>query len=109
MPVESLGTMLGNVGRSRGVFAAEALNTRFGTARSLHLLPTKDKDKVRDKNKDSNPNNHTRIGVGRWLTPTSRTGHLSKPRPDLPTNCPETMGIESMSCIRRKQKMLPML
>jgi len=96
MPMESWGTTRGNVDRSRGVFVIKALNTRFGTARSVHLLPAKDKDKVRDKDKDSDPSNHTRIGVGRRPTPTSRTGHLSKPRPDLPTNHPRTMGVESM-------------
>jgi len=101
--------MRGNVDRSRGVSIAEALNTRFGTTRSLHLLPAKDKDKVRDKDKDSDPSNHTEIGVDRRPTLISKTRHLSKPKPDLPTNCLRTMGVESMQCIKRKQKILPML
>ena len=94
--MKSWGTMRGNADQSRGVFGAEALNTRFGTARSVHLLPPKDKDKVRNKDNDSDPNNHTRIGVGRWPTLTSRIRHLSMPRPDLPTKRPRTMGVESM-------------
>ena len=84
--------MLGNVSRSRGVFAAETLNTRFGTARSLHLLSVKDKDKARDRDEDSDLNNHIRIGVGRRPTPASRFGHLSKFRPNLRTNRPEQWG-----------------
>jgi len=92
--VESWGTMLGNVDRSRGVSTADALNTRFGITDSLHLLPIKDKDKARDKDKDKS--NHTKIGVGRWPTLTSRTGHLSKFSPNLPTNRPGTMGVEFM-------------
>jgi len=84
--------MLGNVSRSRGLFATEALNTRFGTARSLHLLSFKDKGKARDRDKDSDPSNHIRIGVGSWLTPTSRTGQLSEFRP----NRLGTMRVESM-------------
>jgi len=42
-----------NVDWSRGVSAAKALNTKLGTARSLHLLSAKDKDKVRDKDNDT--------------------------------------------------------
>ena len=80
--------MLGNVDQSRSVSTAEALNTRFRVTRSLYVLPVKDKDKVRDNDKDSEPSNHTRIEVGRWLIPLGRTGHLSKFRP--PTSLPTT-------------------
>ena len=51
--------MLGSVDRPRGVFAVEAINTKFGTARFPYLIPAKDKDKVRDRDKDSDPSNHT--------------------------------------------------
>jgi len=74
----------------------EALNTKCGTAHFPYLLPAKNKDIVRDRDKDSDPSNHTRIGVDRQSTPTNRTGHLSKPRPKFPTSCPRTMGVESM-------------
>ena len=84
--------MLGSVDRARGVSAAEALNTKFGTTHFPHLLPAKDKGKVRDRDKDSDPSNHTRIGVGRQSTPTSRIRHLSKPKPELPTNRPKLWG-----------------
>ena len=86
--------MLRNVDRSRGVFTAEAPNTRFRTTCSIHLLIIKDKDKARDKDKDNDPSNHFRTGVGRRPTPTSKTGPLSKFRPDLPTNHPRTIGPE---------------
>ena len=88
--------MLGSIDRSRGVSVAEALNTKFGTARFPYLVPANDRDKVRDKDKDSDANNHTRIGVGRRPILTSRTGHLSKLKHDLPTNRPRAMGLESM-------------
>jgi len=100
--------MLENVDPPRGVSAAEALNTRFGITRSLHLLPVKDKDRAKGKDKDDS-SNYTRRGVGRRPTPTSRTGHLSKFKPDLLTNSPGTMRVEFMCCARRKQRMLPML
>ena len=70
----------------------EALNTRSVTADIPHLLLVKvmgDKDK--DKDSDSDPSNPTRIGLGRQPTPTSRTGYLSRFRPDLPTNYCETI------------------
>jgi len=105
MSVEGWDTMLGNVDRSRGVSAAESLKTRFRAARSLHHLPVKDKN----KDKGNDPSNHIRIRLDRRPTPTSRTGHLSKFRPDLPTNCPRTMGAEFMWCTTRKQRMLPIL
>jgi len=66
----------------------EAISIRFGTPHFLHLLL--------EKGKGNNPNNHIRIGEGRQTTPTSRTRHLSKFKPDLPTNRPRTMGAESM-------------
>jgi len=94
--VGSWGIMLGSVDRPRGISAAEALKAKFGTARFPYLLLAKDKDKVRDRGKDSDPSNHSRIEVGRRPTPTSTTRHLSKPRPELPTNCPGTMEVESM-------------
>jgi len=53
----------------------EALNTRFETSHTPHLLSVKvmgNKDKDRDR--DSNPSCLIRIGVGRKPTPTSRTG-----------------------------------
>jgi len=83
--VESWDTILGNVDWSRGISAAEALNTRFRTTHSLHLPSVKDKasDKDKDKDKDSEPSNHIRIEVGRRPTPPSRTGHLNKSRPDV--------------------------
>jgi len=86
--------MLGNVDRLRGVSAAEALNTKFEIAHSLHLLLARDKDKNND------PSNHIKTGVGRRPTPTSRTWHFSKFRPHLPTNLatnlPGTIGAEFM-------------
>ena len=72
----------------------EALNIRFGTAHFLHLLL--DKGKARVKGKGSDPNNHIGTEEGRRPTPISRTGHLSKLKPDHPTNRPVTMGVESM-------------
>jgi len=50
-----------------------------------HHLPVKDKDKARDKDQDSDPQNHIRTGVDS----RPRTRHLSKFRPNLPTNCLE--------------------
>ena len=66
----------------------EALNIRFGTAQSLHLLL--------DKGKGSDPSNHIRIGEDRRPTPTSRSRHLSKLKAELPTNYPGTKVAESM-------------
>jgi len=95
----------GNVVQSRGVSTAEALNTRSGTFHTPHLLPVRvfgDKDGDRD----SNPSSLIRPGVGRWTTPTSRTGHLGRFRPDLPTDCLETMGARSTRCARRRWRIL---
>jgi len=74
----------------------EAINTKFGTAYSLHLLSVTDKDNDRDKDRDKDPSNHIRTWLGKRLTPTSRTEHLSKFRPDLPANHPGTMGTKFM-------------
>jgi len=94
----SWGTTLESVAQSRGVSTAEALNIRSRTAYTPHLLRVKvmgDKDKDKDKDKENDPSSLSRTGVGRRPTPTSRTGHLSRVRPDLPTNCPEIIGEES--------------
>ena len=72
----------------------EALSIRCETAHSLHLLL--DKGKARVKGKGNDPSSHIKIGEGRWPTPTNKTGHLSKLKSDLPTNCLGTMGVESM-------------
>ena len=72
----------------------EILSIRLGTAHFFHLVL--DKGKVRIKGKGSDPNNHIRIREGRQPIPTSRTGHLSKLKPDLSTNRPGIMGLESM-------------
>jgi len=80
--------MLGSVDRLRGVSTAEALNTKFGTARFPHLLLSKDKDKGKDKDKDTTP--------ATIPTPINRIERLSKPRPDLSTNRLGTIGVESM-------------
>jgi len=72
----------------------EALSIRFGTAHFLHLLL--DKGKARVKGKGSAPSNRIRIGEGRRPTPTSKTGHHSKLKPNPPTNHPGTMGAEFM-------------
>ena len=88
--------MLENVDLPRGVSVAEALNTRFGIARSFHLLPVKEKNRARGKDKDNDPNNHNRTRVGKRPAPTNKTRHLSKFRPDLPTNRSGIMGAEFM-------------
>jgi len=72
----------------------DALNTRSGIANIPHLLSIRvmvDKDKDRD----SNPSCLIRTGVGRRPTPTSRTGYLSRFRPNLPTNHVKIMGTGS--------------
>jgi len=86
--------MLGSVVQPSGVSAAETLNTRFGTTHIPHPLPVKGMgDKDRDRDSDSS--SITRTGVGRQPVPASRIGHHSRFRPDLPTNSPKTMGVES--------------
>ena len=72
----------------------EALSIRFGTAHFLHLLL--DKGKARVKGKRRNATYHIRTEEGRWPTLTSKIGHLSKLKLDLPTYNPRTMGAESM-------------
>jgi len=80
--------MLGSVDQPRGVSPVEALNNKFEAARFPHLLL--------DKGKGSDPSNHIIMGEDRRPTPTSRTGHLSKLKPNLPTNRPRIIGVESM-------------
>jgi len=70
----------------------EVINTKFGTAHSLHPLPGKGRGRV--KYKDSGPNHHTRVGEGRRLTTTSSTGHPNQLNPDPLTNRPGTMELE---------------
>jgi len=72
----------------------EATNTRFETAHSLHLLLCKGKARVKGKGNDLS--SHIKTGEGRWQTPTNKSGHLSKPKPDLPINRLGTMGAEFM-------------
>jgi len=96
MPAKSWGTTPENVIPLRGVSTAEALNIRSVAAHIPHLLSVKvigDKDKGKDR--DSNPSNPIRTGVGRRPTLTSRTGHLNRLRLDLSTNCLETTGAGS--------------
>jgi len=94
MLTENWSTTLGSVIQSRCVFTAEALKTRSETAHAPHLLLGRvmgDKD----KDKDSDLSSLIRTGVGRRPTLTSRTEHLSRLKPDLPTNRPKTMGAGS--------------
>jgi len=72
----------------------EALSIRFGTAKSLHFLW--DNGKARVKVKGSDPSNHIKIGEGKRITASSRIGHLSTLKPDLPTNRPKTIGAKSI-------------
>jgi len=72
----------------------EAINIRVRIAHFLYLILGKGKARV--KGKGSDPNNHIRTREGRRSTPTSRTRHLSKLKPDLPTNRLGRMGAESM-------------
>jgi len=73
----------------------EALSIRCEIAHFLHLLLDKGKARVKGKGKGNDPSSHIRTG-GWWPTPINKTGHLSKLKPDLPTNCLGTMGAESM-------------
>ena len=70
----------------------KATNIKFGTAHSLHPLPSKGRGKVKDKGSD--PNHHTRAGEGRRPTLTSSTGHPNQLNPDPLTNRPGIMGLE---------------
>ena len=72
----------------------EVISISFKTAYFLHLLL--DEGKGRVKGKGSDPSNHIKTREGNWPTPTSKTGHLSKLKPELPINCAGTMGAESM-------------
>jgi len=86
--------MPGSVVQPRGVSAAEALNTRSGITHILHLLLVK-VIADEDRDRDSGPSSINRTGVGTRPTLTSRIGHHSRFKPDLPTNRPETMGAKS--------------
>ena len=72
----------------------EVTNIKFGTAHSLHPLPDKGRGRVKDK--DSDPNHHTRAGEGRQLTATSSTGHPNQLNADPLTNRPGVMELEFM-------------
>jgi len=72
----------------------EVINIKFGTAHFLHPLPSKGRGRVKDK--DSRPKYHTRVGEGRWLTPTSSTAHPNQNNPDPLINRPGVMGLEFM-------------
>jgi len=92
MHAKSWGTTPKNVTQSRAVLAVEALNIRSGTAHTPHLLRVKVmRDKDKDKDKDNDPSSLIRTRVGRRPTLTSRTEHLSRFKPDLPTNHPKTI------------------